>query len=133
MMLFISTLRLPDDHVVFLAYTVISFTFSSLFSNIYSKWKTAATVPLREEEAEAAGDLPEAMLLKHVLTTKARSRLGGVGMLFESLHSVWRCGPHGCGACYAWKKHDSGLLRSYMLPSKPTHTSASVGSVHPPV
>ena len=80
--------------------------------------------------AEAAGDKPEGTLMKHVFTTKARLGSGGERrwLLFESLHSVWRCGPHGCGACYPWKK--TRLRWGYMPLSKPTHTPAWMAAVH---
>lgn len=41
------------------------------------KWKTAALAAQQQQEVEAAGDMPEGTLLRHVLTTKAR--LGSVG------------------------------------------------------
>lgn len=57
--------------------------------------------PSRYQGAEAAGDMPEGTLLKHVFTTKAGLGSGGERrwLLFESLHNVWRR-RHGCGACY---------------------------------
>lgn len=41
------------------------------------KWKTAAMAPSRYQGAEAAGDMPEGTLLKHVFTTKAGLVSGG--------------------------------------------------------
>lgn len=61
--------------------------------------------------------MPEGTLLKLVFTTKAGLGSGWERrwMLFESLHSVWRC-PHGCGACYPQKKNTTGATCLFKNP-----------------
>lgn len=94
------------------------YIFPSYFQTF--KWETAPVAAW----AEAAGDTPEGTRLKLVLTTKAR--LGSVGerrwLLFESLHSVWRCGLHSCEACYPQKKKKLSQMGHVPL-FKPTYTS----------
>lgn len=87
MMLFTSTLSLSltAAHFRFLfhsfLHTVIPYAFSSL---IFKRSSGRQQLQLHHDSigevgggGEAAGDMPEGMLLKHVLTTKARLGSGG--------------------------------------------------------